>query len=211
MRTVERLSYFSFYPADYLLDTTDLTLAEHGAYLVMMIRYYWEGQILEKDKYRNCRTEEDKRATDAILTRFFHVEDGRIIHHRIEREFEALARFVEHQSKAGKASAEARRAKKRVTKINGDHANAAQVFNSFWEIYPKKVAKGAAEIAWKKVRTEDYAVVIAAVESQKKTWKEKRFIPNPATWINSKRWLDETAAPQESFDPFNPGPGKAVM
>ncbi len=108
MKIVERLPYFSFYPADYLLDCADLTLLQHGAYLTLMLRYYWEGSLKASEKYRLCRTPEDRAAVDMVLARFFKIEGDAISHSRIEREFERMGRYVEHQRKAGKASAAAR-------------------------------------------------------------------------------------------------------
>ena len=108
MKIVERLPYFSFYPADYLLDCADLTLLQHGAYLTLMLRYYWEGSLKVSDKYRSCRTPEDRAAVDMVLTRFFKVNGEAITHNRIEREFAKMGNYVEHQRKAGKASAAAR-------------------------------------------------------------------------------------------------------
>jgi hypothetical protein len=67
-------------------------------------------------------------------------------------------------------------------------------FNMFWNMYPKKVGKGKAEIAWKKHRP-DIEKVINTLSWQKegKDWfaENGKFIPHPTTWINGKRWLDE--------------------
>jgi uncharacterized protein YdaU (DUF1376 family) len=118
MRTVERLSYFDLYVADYLLDTPDLSLAEHGAYCTLMFRYYWQGCLKASEIYRSCRSDADRSIVDSIIARYFHIEGERVLHNRIERELARLSDFVAHQSKAGKASAEARAAKKRA-KGNG--------------------------------------------------------------------------------------------
>ena len=66
-------------------------------------------------------------------------------------------------------------------------------FAEFWAIYPKKVGKGAAESAWRKLRPSPSACV-AAVESAKRSpqWLKDggQFVPNPATWLNQRRWED---------------------
>jgi uncharacterized protein YdaU (DUF1376 family) len=66
-------------------------------------------------------------------------------------------------------------------------------FAEFWSAYPKKVGKGAAETAWRKLRPAS-AVCVAAVESAKRSdqWRKDngQFIPNPATWLNQRRWED---------------------
>lgn len=70
-------------------------------------------------------------------------------------------------------------------------------FKSFWKAYPKKVGKGAAEKSFKKYKPDDALLeqMLTAIESQKKSdqWKKDagQFIPNPSTWLNQKRWLDE--------------------
>ena len=66
-------------------------------------------------------------------------------------------------------------------------------FEEFWAAYPKKIGRGAAEKAWAKADAE-IATVRAALENQKRSeqWQKDggQFVPNPATWLNQKRWLD---------------------
>ena len=68
-------------------------------------------------------------------------------------------------------------------------------FQTFWELYPKKVAKGAAIKAWQKLKQEERTEVIEALANHLKYWKfkgtDKEYIPYPATWLNQMRWLDE--------------------
>lgn len=67
-------------------------------------------------------------------------------------------------------------------------------FDTFWQAYPKKVGKGAAEKAWQKMKP-NLATVLTAVEGQKSSeqWSKDsgKFIPHPTTWINQRRWEDE--------------------
>lgn len=76
-------------------------------------------------------------------------------------------------------------------------AKAAQ-FEAFWNAYPRKIGKGAAEKAFKKAIFNRIEDLLEAIERQKKTaqWKKEngQFIPHPATWLNQKRWLDEAPA-----------------
>jgi uncharacterized protein YdaU (DUF1376 family) len=69
-------------------------------------------------------------------------------------------------------------------------------FAEFWTSYPKKVGKGAAEKAWSKARINGHAhAVMDALDAQKcsSAWSKDngQFIPNPATWINQRRWEDD--------------------
>ncbi len=70
----------------------------------------------------------------------------------------------------------------------------ASGFGEFWAAYPSKVGKAAAEKAWTRIHAdEDLATtILASIETQKgwRNWREG-FIPNPATWLNQRRWEDE--------------------
>ena len=67
-------------------------------------------------------------------------------------------------------------------------------FDLFWNSYPKKVGKGKAEEAWQKHQP-DLETVLKTLTWQKssKQWfkEDGTYIPNPTTYINQKRWLDE--------------------
>jgi hypothetical protein len=69
-------------------------------------------------------------------------------------------------------------------------------FARFWEAYPRKIGKGAAEKAYRaacaKIGGPDPpGVLLAALERVKATWREPEFIPHPSTWLNQSRWEDE--------------------
>jgi len=72
--------------------------------------------------------------------------------------------------------------------------------DTFWPAYPKKVAKEAARKAAAKVLAAgtDLAEVMAGLEAAKACdqWTRDggKFVPNPATWLNGRRWEDEAIA-----------------
>ena len=70
-------------------------------------------------------------------------------------------------------------------------------FESFYSSYPRKVAKPQAKKAWSKNKCV-LAEVLPALERHKKTWNDPQFVPYPATWLNQRRWEDETIVKQES-------------
>jgi hypothetical protein len=69
------------------------------------------------------------------------------------------------------------------------------VFDVFWGLYPRKLARKDAEKAWSKIPPQKQTDVIQAVKNHSRLWKqqetEKKFIPYPATWLNGVRWEDE--------------------
>ena len=70
-------------------------------------------------------------------------------------------------------------------------------FAEFWAAYPRKVGKGEAEKAYKKINPsqELHEKILFAVQAActTKQWRKDggQFIPYPATWLNQKRWEDE--------------------
>jgi hypothetical protein len=67
-------------------------------------------------------------------------------------------------------------------------------FELFWKTYPRRVAKKAAEKAFRKVERDGEVTLdglLAAVRRIKA--REAQFIPYPATWLNAGQYLDEAA------------------
>lgn len=67
-------------------------------------------------------------------------------------------------------------------------------FQEFWQSYPRKIGKGAAQKAWDKLKP-DLDTVLAALTWQTKqdAWVKDggQYIPHPVTYLNQQRWLDE--------------------
>lgn len=86
-------------------------------------------------------------------------------------------------------------------------------FARFWAIWPNRVAKKAAEKAWRQHATsvELEECILAAVERQKRERaecaKRGQWVPEwpyPATWLRGERWTDEpllTFRPCEQAQP----------
>jgi hypothetical protein len=74
-----------------------------------------------------------------------------------------------------------------------------KLFDTFWNIYPKKIGKGKAFTAWNKIcnkSTKDkpsWNTIKTVLIAQKKSerWVEQyEYIPHASTWLNEFRWLD---------------------
>jgi uncharacterized protein YdaU (DUF1376 family) len=68
-------------------------------------------------------------------------------------------------------------------------------FAEFWERYPKKVAKPAAEKAFRSAKLNGHLPEVLAdidARTQGEEWAKQggKFIPNPATYLNQRRWED---------------------
>jgi hypothetical protein len=67
-------------------------------------------------------------------------------------------------------------------------------FDLFWERYPRKVGRAAAERAYATARqTATDAEILRGLDRCQ--WPENaRFIPNPARWLAEDRWRDDPGA-----------------
>jgi hypothetical protein len=69
------------------------------------------------------------------------------------------------------------------------------MFDEFWMLYPRKVAKASARKAWQKLTETQQLEAAKAIASHCQYWKAKEtaleFIPHAATWLNQERWEDE--------------------
>ena len=80
----------------------------------------------------------------------------------------------------------------------------SDLFAKFWQAYPRKVAKIAAERTFERIVRGEKANAEALVETMCRVlakqctsdeWQREdgRYIPYPATWLNTGRWEDESA------------------
>jgi phage replication O-like protein O len=74
---------------------------------------------------------------------------------------------------------------------------AEECFARFWKEYPKKLAKVAAEKAFRKLKPDEGLLtkILEAIEVAKRsdqwTRDEGQYVPFAATWLNQRRWEDE--------------------
>jgi hypothetical protein len=72
-----------------------------------------------------------------------------------------------------------------------------EAFQTFWNAYPKKVCKAQAVKVFHKINPDTVLLeqILQAIEAQSRTeqWSKDggQFIPNPAAWLNGRRWEDE--------------------
>lgn len=75
------------------------------------------------------------------------------------------------------------------------------MFERFWTLYPRRLARKDAERAWKKIPIFKQIDVVNALRNHIRMWEqkgtEKQFIPYPASWLNGARWEDEIEIPPE--------------
>lgn len=83
------MNYYERHLGDYAKDTCHLSLIEHGAYCLLLDRYYsTESGISVELVYRVARakTKDEKAAVDFVLSEFFSLENGMWFNKRADEE-----------------------------------------------------------------------------------------------------------------------------
>ncbi len=79
-------------------------------------------------------------------------------------------------------------------------------FDEWYAAYPRHVAPGAAEKAYRKARKiADTETLLAGIETYRRTKPDYADWKYPATWLNGKCWLDEagiSTSPNGSDEPY---------
>ena len=97
-----------FYWGDYLRDTADLDLMEHGAYVKLLAHYYSTGRPLSANAERLHRicsafAPAERDAVDRILAEFFQLEEDGYHNSRADRELEKRDKVSAARRKAAEA------------------------------------------------------------------------------------------------------------
>ena len=80
---------------------------------------------------------------------------------------------------------------------------AIQLFDAFWEMYPRKVGKETAHKAFDKATKKvPVSTILAGAQrlAADPNLPGKQFIPHPTTWINRAGWDDEPCPPKAGID-----------
>lgn len=108
------MNYYEHHLGDYAKDTAHLTMLEHGAYRLLLDRYYGTEQGIPGDqahRVARARTREEKAAVDAVLSEFFTLADGVWKNGRAEEEIAKAQAKINASQENGKKGGRPRKAK----------------------------------------------------------------------------------------------------
>jgi uncharacterized protein YdaU (DUF1376 family) len=202
------------YVSDYLADTAHLTAQQHGAYMLLLMNYWQRGKALDNSNERLSHvarlSPEEWAEAKPTLEEFFIIEDNVWTHARVEDDLAKIREKSLKASFAGRRSVVARGLNERLTnaeqslnhkeedKEEDKDINKKDLFVSFWNVYPLKVGKGAAQKAFEKaIRTTDADIIIkGALRYKSDPNRVPGYTAHAATWLNAQRWLDDPLPPR---------------
>lgn len=100
------MNYFELHIGDYQRKTAHLTLAEHGAYVLMLQTFYASERPLPADRkvlHRLLRadTPAERKAVDSVTAQFWQKDDQGLTNKRAERVLDDYKRWVDKQKANG--------------------------------------------------------------------------------------------------------------
>ena len=99
------MNYYERHLGDYARDAGHLSMLEHGAYTLLLDRYYTTERGIPADQaHRVCRarTREEREAVDTVLAEFFTLEGGCWVNGRATREVTKMQAKVKAAQENGK-------------------------------------------------------------------------------------------------------------
>lgn len=218
------MNYYPFHPGDYLRDTAHLEPMEDLAYRRLLDLYYLsEAPIPLETQQVSRRLRLGSESVIAVLNEFFICTSNGYIHKRCDAEIADYRHRQERSRQNGKGGGRPKNQGEKPSRFpagsqqepignpaatqpkanqNQNQNNTSVGFMEFWQAYPRKVGKGAAEKAWAKASPDLQAVLTAlAWQTKQDGWTKDggAFIPHPGTYLNQRRWEDEKPAATSTF------------
>jgi predicted metal-dependent hydrolase len=100
--------------------------------------------------------------------------------------------FIKHVIKQGESTSESIDSIDKQLTINKEQETINIPFDSFWNLYNRKVGdKKKIEAKWKKLKDFERQKIIDTLPAFLANIKDKQYQPYPDTYLNNKRWEDE--------------------
>jgi uncharacterized protein YdaU (DUF1376 family) len=204
--------WYKFHLGDYITHTTHLSDAEDLAYRRLLDLYYMSETLIPLNAEvvaRKIRIDLD--ITESVLGEFFEKTENGYFNHRCHVEVNKYQAQVENNRQLGKRGGRPKKTesiteskpkvnpkKIQIKNINTISSQATTSrFNEFWSAWPsskRKVAKSACEAKWNRQALDPLADKIIASVTRLRGSEQwvSGFEPAPLTFINQKRWEDES-------------------
>ena len=225
-----KLFYMPVNWPDYHADTTHLDCCEHGAYFLLLGRYWMTQKPLPDDDYLLAKfaksTPEQWQKIRPVIQDFFTVQDNEWFHKRVDADltkaknmYASRKRAAEKTNKNKKKNTKKLNSKDKdiyididktvpVTDTVSDTVTVKDLYNQdfikWWNLYPLKVGKRkAAELFSKKIKSTSLDALIAATNNYIITKPKDQNYCHPTTYLNQDRFEDfeEHEATQTKIDP----------
>jgi uncharacterized protein YdaU (DUF1376 family) len=207
------LPYYKAYPRDFVEGTIGMPFEVKCAYRVVIDLIYMQGGRLPDDAryisgHLGCSVRKWKSIRQTLVELGKLIVSGDFLtNYRADKEIESLSKLQEKQAenarhpRKNKNLQEPRQRHTEPEPEENPHSpqGGGDLFDPFWNLYPRKVGKEAARKAFDKAsKKAPVSDIMAGLHAQLPAMlaTEPRFQPHPATWLNQGRWQDEVQKPE---------------
>ena len=179
-------------------------MEERGQYITLLCIQHQKGHLTEKMIRLSCGN-----ATADVLAKFQQDENGNFFSKRLEIEIQKRREHSEKQRQRAIDGWEKRKKETQATASPTANAMALpleneneneianriedkdEAFETFWELYAKKVDRKATEKAWKRIKKSLHDTIYAHVREYVASTPDVKFRKNPASYLNANAWENE--------------------
>jgi uncharacterized protein YdaU (DUF1376 family) len=215
--------WYKFHLGDYITHTTHLSDAEDLAYRRLLDLYYMsEAPIPLNTELVARKIRLDLDITESVLGEFFERTENGYFNHRCHVEVAKYQAQCATNQRLGKQGGRPKKTEsvptrnRKITLKDTDKeintitsvAPTTSRFDEFWSAWPsskRKVAKSACEAKWKRQALDPLADKIIACVTRLRASEQwvSGFEPAPLTFINQKRWEDDSSTDSVNGSVFN--------
>lgn len=212
---------FLFYPGDWLGGTMTMSRSHKGAYMDLLMVQFNNGHMALDDIKMVLGSDFDAMWEQKLKSKFKIDEKGNYFNEKLENEINKRRNFTDsrkknltknihmntHMNTHMDTHMDTHMGKHMDSHMENENENENEdininknedkLFIEFWKIYPKKTGRGSALKAWKKIkeptRTLELIKKTLAWQIPSDQWQKNngQYIPNPSTYLNQTRWMDE--------------------
>lgn len=178
-----------FYTADFIAGTLTMTYEQKGKYITLLCLQHQKGYLTERDINNICGTYDED-----IFCKFIKIED-KYYNERMYKEVEKRRKY----SQSRRDNRLTRKEDDDICETYDEHMvneneninNINIVFDEFWNLYNKKIARVKCEKKWEKLKDKEREQIIETLPKFLEGIKDKQYQPHPMTYLNQRRWEDE--------------------
>jgi len=188
---------FLFYTSDFLTGTILLSDEQVGKYIRLMCIQHQKGRLSEKDMLRICKAYDED-----IFAKFIKDDNGLYYSKRLNDEIDKRKHFTDSRLNNLKGTHKKPHMGKHTAPHMEDEdinvikdANISEIFNKFWELYPKRngkvVGKKECKDYFKNIKQEDFPDLLKATGNYAGSSKAKDgYAKDPIRFLKKEFWTD---------------------
>jgi hypothetical protein len=215
---MDKLQWFKFAPSDWMMGKIQRCSEVTQARFLRLSCLYWNKECTLS--YEDAEIEIDKEHLDVLVSKkIIGVKDGFIFLDFLDEQMDGIIETSAKRREAVRIRWE--KAKQKDTKdlqndtsvlqsdtdksrVEEEKKRKEKNFVSFWNKYPKKVAKDKCKGIFLKLKESDIDIILDTIDNflLYKPFEDYNH-PNPSTYLNQKRWNDELPEPKKVKKTFS--------